>query len=104
MKNVLVPVIAAMFVMLIFGYSSAQMPVNPPPGEKEVTPEKFSELKADILKRIDDRMKRMADEKTCVTASTNMEELKKCRPERPSMPGGQGRPGGGQFPPFGQPR
>jgi len=107
MKKVLVSMLAAVFVMLIFGFSSAQMSGNPPQGQKEITPEKFSELKADILKRIDDRMKRMTEEKKCVTAATNGDELRKCRPQRPSMQGGQkeqGRQGGGQFPPMGQPR
>lgn len=103
MKKILAPVIAVMFVMLVFGFSSAQAPGGPPPADKEITPEKFGELKADLLKRIDDRMQRIAEEKTCVSAATNMEELRKCRPQRPAGPGGPGGQGK-TFPPFGQPR
>lgn len=104
MRKVLVPAVSAALVMLIFSFSSAQMPGDPGPAgrDREMTPERFTELKTDILKRIDERTKRIEEEKKCVTAATNMEELKKCRPERPARPGGQGEQGR-PFP-FGQQR
>lgn len=62
---------------------------------KEITPEQFPEVKARVLKLIDERRTRLDKEKTCVEAATNDAELKKCRPERPMGPGGgmQGGPG-----------
>jgi hypothetical protein len=107
MRIFFVPAVATALVMLIFSFSSAQTPGNPGPagGDREITPERFKELKTDILKRIDERTKRIEEEKTCVTAATNMEELRKCRPERPARSGGQGEQGGQRRPsPFGQQR
>lgn len=62
---------------------------------KELTPEQFSEMKAMILKRLEERRARMEQEKKCVEASTSAEELRKCRPEPPMgmSPGGQSRGG-----------
>ena len=62
---------------------------------EEITPEQFPEVKARVLKMIDERRTRLDKEKTCVEAATNGTELKKCRPERPMGPGGgiQGGPG-----------
>jgi primosomal protein N'' len=75
---------------------------------KEITPEQFPEVKARVLKMIDERKTRLDKEKACVEAATNGAELKKCRPERPmgeggGMQGGPGqqrpsRPGGEQKP------
>ncbi|MEK6744367.1 MAG: hypothetical protein AABZ15_12185 [Nitrospirota bacterium] len=59
---------------------------------KEITPEQFPEVKARILKMLDERRLRIDQEKACVEASKNGEELKKCRPERPGG-GMQGGPG-----------
>ncbi len=61
---------------------------------KEPSPEQFSDFKARILSKIEERKKRLDQEKACVEASKNMEDLKNCRPERPA--GGQ-RPMGGGF-------
>jgi hypothetical protein len=63
---------------------------------KEITPEQFNETKARVLKMIDERRTRLDQEKTCVEASTNGAELKKCRPERPMGPGGGMHGGPGQ--------
>lgn len=61
---------------------------------KEITPEQFPEVKARVLKMIDERRTRLDQEKACVEASKNDAELRKCRPERPMGPGG-GMQGGG---------
>jgi len=77
---------------------------------KEITPEQFPEVKARVLKMIDERRTRLDKEKACVEAAANGAELKKCRPERAmggmqggGMQGGPGqnrpsRPGGEQKP------
>lgn len=61
----------------------------------EITPEQFSEMKAGVLKMIDERRTRLDRQKACVEAAANGEDLRKCRPERPMGPGGgmQGGPG-----------
>jgi len=65
---------------------------------KEITPEQFPEVKARVLKMIDERRTRLDQEKACVEASTNGAELKKCRPDRPmgGMKGGGMHGGPGQ--------
>lgn len=65
-------------------------PVFKGEGDKEFSQENFSEIKANILKRIEFRSKRLNEEKVCVEAAKDMSELKKCRPERPDRPGGTG--------------
>ena len=62
--------------------------------QQEVTPEQFPEFKAQALKNIDERMKRMGEHKACIEKAQTHEEMKKCRPEQP-MGGGQmhGGPG-----------
>lgn len=61
---------------------------------KEITPEQFPEVKAKVLKMIDERRTRLDKEKACVEAATNGAELKKCRPERPMGGLGGGMQGG----------
>lgn len=61
--------------------------------QQEVTPEQFPEFKAQALKNIDERMKRMAEHRACIEKAQNHEEMKKCRPE-PPMGGGPMRRGG----------
>jgi len=63
---------------------------------KEITPEQFPEVKARMLKMIDERRTRLDKEKACVEAATKGAELKKCRPERPMGPGGGMHGGPGQ--------
>ena len=71
--------------------------------KKEFAPEKFPDLKARVLKMLDERKTRLEQERACVEKATTHEELKKCRPEpmggmhrggpgqqRPPMPGMQG--------------
>lgn len=57
---------------------------------KELTPEQFSEMKARMLKMLDERKARLEQEKACVDAAKNADELRKCRPEPPMGPMGQG--------------
>ena len=63
--------------------------------QQEVTPEKFPEFKAQALRNIDERMKRMGEDRVCIEKAQTHEEMKKCRPEQP-MGGGQGHRGPGQ--------
>lgn len=92
-------VLAVLIVAAVSLTASAQQgPGGPGPmmqsGEKrEVSPEQFSEIKARALKMIEERRTRLEQEKSCVEASTNIEELRKCRPERPMGPGGGFRGG-----------
>ena len=55
---------------------------------RELTPEQFSEIKARVLKLIDERRTRLDQEKACVEKAASDTELRKCRPERPMRPGG----------------
>jgi len=103
-------IVASMIVVVLFLAALSQVVVaqqGPPPGDrgpamhemmgKEITPEQFPEVKAKVLKMIGERKTRLDQEKACVEAAKNGEELKKCRPERPGggMQGGgmQGGPG-----------
>jgi hypothetical protein len=77
---------------------------------KQSTPETFSERKARVQKLLEERKTRLEQEKTCVDAAKNDDDLVKCRPQRPPMmQGGQGMQGGGmrgpgqQRPPMGGP-
>lgn len=56
---------------------------------KEMTAEQFDAVKEKVLKMFERRQKRLDGEKACVEAATNMEEMRKCRPE----PRRQMRPG-----------
>ena len=61
------------------------------------TPQEFSEIKSRILTMIEERQKRIGQEKSCVEAATNIDELKKCRPVGPmNGRGGQFQGGPGQ--------
>jgi hypothetical protein len=71
----------------------------------------FEQRKADVLKNIDERMARMQEDKACVQAAANQEELKACWVKRQQEmetkrgemgrrggPGGPGGPGGQMAP------
>lgn len=65
----------------------------PPPqgmGMKNITPENFNEAKAGILQKIEERLKRLNEEKACVQAASDADGLKQCRPQRPEGPGHKG--------------
>jgi hypothetical protein len=84
--------------VLLFAFSEVSfsemraegMPPSPGLGPKEITSENFNETKADILLRIEERLKRLNQEKACVQAASSADELKKCRPQRPEGPGRKG--------------
>jgi hypothetical protein len=69
----------------------------------------YEQMKADHLKRIDNRINSLQEEKTCVQAAKNQEELKACwmkhksqmKEHRDDMRKGRGGPGGpaGSVPP-----
>jgi hypothetical protein len=66
--------------------------------QQEVTPVQFPEFKAQALKNIDERMKRMGEHKACIEKAQTHEEMKKCRPA-PPMGGQMHRGPGPQRPP-----
>ena len=102
MRALIWMVLAVLMISAVSLSASAQQnPGGPGPmmqsGEKrELTPEQFNDMKARALKMIEERRTRLEQEKTCVEAATTMEELRKCRPERPIGPGGGGFRGGPQ--------
>lgn len=67
-----------------------QMPPSHGMGTKNITSENFNEVKSAMLLRIEERMKRLNEEKACVEAAGNADELIKCRPQRPEGPGQKG--------------
>jgi hypothetical protein len=83
MKRAIVIIFAAMLFIAVPVVSFSQ----PPPGRglqgKEITPENFNEVRSGMLQRIEERMKRLTQEKACVEAAKSADELKKCVPEGP---------------------
>ena len=69
---------------------------RPGPGNS-FTAENFQEQKTRILQMIEQRRIKLDQEKACVEAAQNREDLQKCRPERPDGMGlGRQRGQGGQ--------
>lgn len=66
------------------------MPPSHGMGAKNITPENFNEAKAGILQKIEERLNKLNEEKACVQAASNADELKKCRPQRPEGLGHKG--------------
>ena len=64
--------------------------------KKEFTAEQFPEMKARVMKMLDERKTRLEQERACVEKATTHEELKKCRPEPPMGGMHRGSPGGQQ--------
>lgn len=95
---ILVVILLAAISQVSFSQEAYAADGNPPAlkgeGDKEISPERFSEIKAGLLKKIEFRAKRLNEEKACVEAAKDMTELKKCKPERPDGPGGFGGQGG----------
>lgn len=92
----------AIVVLLLAGTSQVALAQQGPGGPaapgttgKTVTPEQFQEIKARILKMIEQRRAKLDEAKTCIEAATNNDELRKCRPERPERMGPGGRRYGG---------
>lgn len=91
MKGAIVLIFAALLLIVFSKVSFSEMQAeNAPPfyamAEKEITPENFNEVKPKILQSIEQRMKRLNEEKACVDGANSADELKKCRPVRPGGP------------------
>jgi hypothetical protein len=72
MKTAIIAMAASLlFVATAFAADNAPQPGEPGPS--------FEQRKADILKRIDERIARSQEEKTCVQAAKNHDDLKACR-------------------------
>lgn len=112
MKKSAVIMLSLMFIAALSITAFAQQyQGGPGPGplmqdDQDLTPEQFKERKARILQMFDERDRRIAQDKACVDAATNMEELRKCRPRqmRRMGPGGGMRGGPGQQPMSGMPQ
>lgn len=88
MKRAIVFILAAMLLLSVSSVSFGQSPTEntlPMRGfqGREITPENFNQVKSDILQRMAERMKRITEEKACVEAASNPDELKKCMPGGP---------------------
>jgi hypothetical protein len=102
-------VIATLILSLAFALPAFAVESNEPPKGPAPT---FEQKKAQILKRLDERSTKLQEEKACVQAAKNDNDLKACRdkfgpphsPFGPGGPGGTGRPGipGGPLPPGGK--
>lgn len=66
---------------------------------QEVTPEQFPELKARVLKMLDERQVKLEEHRACVEKAQSHEEMRKCRPESPMGGGPMHRGPGQQRPP-----
>lgn len=100
MRTLVSSVVAVLFLAAFSQATFAQQVPGGGPGPaiqegsgREFAPEQFPEMKARILKMIEERRARLDQEKACVEAAKKAEELRKCRPERPMGPGGR-HPGG----------
>lgn len=90
MKTLIAAIFTAMLLVMFPEVSFSQAPPEgAPPSRglqgKEITPENFNEVKSSIIKRIDDRLMKLTEEKTCVKAANNADELKKCRTGGPAQ-------------------
>jgi len=98
-------VIAAVALLLGLSVSAFAIEGSQPP--KETAPN-FEQMKADHLKKLEERMSSLQEEKACVQAANNQDGLKACRAKHKAemrehrddmrMRGGPGGPGS-QVPP-----
>jgi len=89
MKRILV---AGMLAMALAVPAYAVEGGQPPPPKDQGA--NFEQRKADILGNMDRRMNRLQEEKACVEAAKNMDDLKACREK--FMPEGMRRRGEGR--------
>lgn len=74
MKTAMIAVVVSiLFTVPAFADDNAPQPKGKGPGPN------FEQRKSDILKRIDERIARNQEEKTCVQAAKNHDDLKACR-------------------------
>lgn len=88
----LVVVVIFLFALSQIGLAQQGPGSGPGPG-KAFAPENFEETKARVLRMIEERRKRLDQEKACVEAAKNREELTKCRPEPRMGRGGMNQEG-----------
>jgi hypothetical protein len=95
-------VITAVILSMVFAAAAFAAESNEPPQGPAPS---FEQRKAEVLEFLDQRITRQQQEKACVEAAKNPDELKACRekygppnrpggPVRPGGPGGHGAPGG----------
>jgi hypothetical protein len=90
-------IIAATVLSLAFALPTLAIESNAPPDVPSKRPAlTFDQQKAQILKRLDERKTKLQEEKVCVEAAKNEQDLRACRQKSgPSLgPGPKGRPGG----------
>jgi hypothetical protein len=101
MRNVALLVVVVL--VLIAGSFTAHAQQGPAGGPgpalregatNEFSPEQFPEVKARVLKMLDERRERLGQERACVEKATNHEDLKKCQRKPPI--GGPSPRGSGQ--------
>jgi hypothetical protein len=105
MKKVVIAVAAVL--SLVFAVTVFAVEGDQPSKEASPSPS-FEQMKDDHLKKLDARMTSLQQEKTCVQAANNQDDLKTCRAKHRAEMQGQpgemrkrGGPGGlsDQFPP-----
>jgi len=94
-------IVAAVVLSLVFAVSGFAIDSSQPLGD---TAPNFEQMKADHLKKLDDRMASLQKEKVCVEAAKNQDDLRVCRSKHKAemtghgdqmgRRGGYGGPGG----------
>jgi hypothetical protein len=100
MKRVVIAVAAV--VSLVFALTAFAVEGVQPPKETGIN---FEQMKADHLKKLDERMNSLQQEKTCAEAAKNHDDLMTCRSKhKADMKGHRDemRKGGGPYSPGGQ--
>ena len=75
-KTMVAAVIFLFFAAPAFAADNNALPAKGPGGPADA---KFDQVKADVLKRIDERIARIQEIKTCVEAAQNYNNLEACR-------------------------
>lgn len=96
----LVVTLVVLIVMTLIETTFAQMPQGEGKprvfrDDAEINSEDYSAIKARALSMIEERRKRLEEEKACVEAAKTASEVRGCRPQPPRRQGGdfQGEPG-----------
>jgi len=100
MKRVVIAVAAVL--SLVFAIPAFAIEGIQPPKETGIN---FEQMKADHLKKLDERMNSLQQEKTCVEAAKNRDDLITCRSKHKAEMKGHGdemRKSGGLYGPGGQ--
>jgi hypothetical protein len=81
--------IASTILSLVFALPTLAIESNaPPPVQSKKPVPTFDQRKAQVLKRLDERSTRLQEEKVCVQAAQNDEDLLACR-QKSGPPDGQ---------------